>query len=97
MEHSLNNDVLTLYLKGEVNSSNSEAIEEQIRSIMESAQFSSVVFDLGELIYISSAGLRIILAVKREHADTKLIKASKDVYEIFEMVGFTNILDIEKA
>ena len=96
MDHSIKNDVLTIFLKGKVNSSNSDETEEAIDAILGSTQFKSIVFDLGELEYISSAGLRILLRIKQEHEDTKLVNVSDAVYEIFDMVGFTGFLTIER-
>lgn len=96
MEYKLNNDTLTIFLKGKINSSNSEETEEEINRILTGNSFKSLVFDLGELIYISSAGLRILLGVKQEYDDTKLIKVSDPIYEIFVMVGFDGVLTIER-
>ena len=45
---------------------------------------------------ISSAGLRIILKIKREHDDTKVVNVIDEVFDVFEMVGFNNFLTIEK-
>ena len=96
MEHKLNNETLTIFLKGKINSSNSEETEEEIGRILTENTFKSLVFDLSELVYISSAGLRILLGVKQEHDDTKLVKVSDPIYEIFVMVGFDNVLTIER-
>ena len=96
MEYKRNNDTLTIFLKGRINSSNSEEAEEEINRIMAGNPFKSLVFDLGELVYISSAGLRILLGVKQQHEDMKLIKVSDPIYEIFVMVGFDGVLTIER-
>ncbi|MDY6391678.1 MAG: STAS domain-containing protein [Bacilli bacterium] len=96
MDHSIKNGVLTIFLKGKINSSNSEETEQDIDEILGSNSFQSIVFDLDELQYISSAGLRILLRIKQEHSDTKLVNVSPAIYEIFEMVGFAKFLTIEK-
>ena len=97
MEHKLENGVLTLFFKGNLNSSNSEQVEEEIEKILGANKFQSIVLDFAELRYISSAGLRIILKIKKEHDDTKVVKVNKDVYDIFEMVGFSSVITIERA
>ena len=97
MEHKLENGVLTLFFKGDLNSSNSEQTEEEIEKILGTNKFQSIVLDFAELRYISSAGLRIILKIKKEHDDTKVVKVNKDVYDIFEMVGFSSVITIERA
>lgn len=96
MDHSIKNEVLTIFLKGKINSSNSEETETAIDEILSSNQYKSIVFDLDELSYISSAGLRILLRIKQENEDVKLINVSQQIYEIFEMVGFAKFLTIER-
>ena len=95
MDHSIKNEVLTIFLKGKINSSNSEETEQEIDEIIAKNQFKSIIFDLDDLVYISSAGLRILLRIKQEHPDTKLINVSEPIYEIFDMVGFAKFLNIE--
>ena len=96
MNHNIKNEVLTIFLKGKINSSNSDEVEQEIDAILSGAQFKSIVFDLRELEYISSAGLRILLRIKKQNDDTKIVNVSNDVYEIFDMVGFTSIITIER-
>lgn len=96
MDHSIKNEVLTLFLKGKVNSSNSEETEQDIDRIIKNSEFKSVVFDMNELEYISSAGLRILVRVKQQIEDTKLVNVPDAIYEILEMVGFTSFFVVEK-
>lgn len=96
MNHNIKNEVLTIFLKGKINSSNSDEVEQEIDAILSGVQFKSIVFDLRELEYISSAGLRILLRIKKQNDDTKIVNVSNDVYEIFDMVGFTSFLTIER-
>ena len=53
--------------------------------------------DSENLEYISSAGLRVILRLKKAEPSLKVINVSADVYEIFDITGFTEIITIEKA
>ncbi len=96
MKHTVENDVLTIYLEGELNSFNSEDVEKEIDEIVESNSFDSIILNLKDLSYISSAGLRIIVRLKQRFDKTSLVKVSKNVYDIFEMVGFENIIKIER-
>ena len=96
MNSKIDNGSLILFLEGELNSSNSEDTEKEIENIMSNAKFNSVVFDCDKLNYISSAGLRIILRVKKERDNTKVINVNNGVFEIFDMVGFTNVLEVER-
>ena len=79
-------------VKGRMDSGNVSAIEEAIGEVKE-----PVVIDLDELEYTSSAGLRLILKIKKAHPDTKVINARSEVYEVFEMTGFTEMMEIHKA
>lgn len=57
---------------------------------------SSLVIDCEKLIYISSAGLRVLLtAHKRMNGAMKLVKVGELVMEVFEMTGFADIWVIE--
>jgi len=58
----------------------------------------SVVLDFAGLEYVSSAGLRVLLlgekTAKAKDAVMSLINVSKDIKDVFEMTGFTDILKI---
>ena len=57
-----------------------------------------LVFDLTDLEYISSAGLRVLLKVQKymnKKGDFKLTHVSEVIEEIFEITGFSDILTIE--
>jgi anti-anti-sigma factor len=57
-----------------------------------------VLVDFQDVTYISSSGLRALLTVRRlarnQGGDVKLCRLSPRVYEIFEMVGFTQVFGI---
>lgn len=97
MKHNLENEKLTLFLEGELNSYNSEAIEEEIENIIKDNSFNSIVLDMGALNYISSAGIRIVVRLKQNYDDTSLVNVPKSIFDIFEMVGLPNMIKIEKA
>ena len=83
-------------LTGRIDSTNASTVEEAINK--EICGFSGeVTLDASNLEYISSAGLRVILRLKKTNPDTKIINCSIDVYEIFDMTGFTEMMEIHKA
>lgn len=58
----------------------------------------NLVLDVKEMEYISSAGLRVLLAAQKKmnkHGAMKVINACESVMEVFELTGFTDILTIE--
>ena len=97
MEHSLNKDILTISLEGELNSVNAECVGEEIDKIIDGSSFKNLVLDFDKVSYISSAGLRIILKLKQRYDDFSVINASLEVYDVFQMTGFTSMMSIKKA
>ena len=56
----------------------------------------ALVIDCAKLTYISSAGLRVLLAAQKKTKGTmKLTNVCELVMEVFEMTGFADILTIE--
>lgn len=96
METKIENDVLTVYLEGRITADNAPSVQEEISKALEE-EHTSVTFNCEKLEYISSAGLRVILRTKKLEPSLKLVDVSSEVYEIFEMTGFTEMMDIEKA
>ncbi len=97
MEYKLEKDVLTISIEGELNSVNSESVGEEIDKIIKDKSFKSLVLDFDKVSYISSAGLRIILKLKQRYDDFSVINASLEVYDVFQMTGFTSMMSIKKA
>ena len=96
MKHTLENQTLTLYFGGEINSYNADEIEKEVDRIVSSASFSSVKADLSEVSYVSSAGLRIFARIRQRCDDVSLVNVQDVVYDVLEMVGFSNLMHIEK-
>ena len=97
MKTTLENNVLTVYLGGEINSYNADNIEKEIRETLEKQSFEKLVLDFSSVSYISSAGLRIVLKLKQQYNNFSIIETSLEVYDIFSMTGFTNIMEIKKG
>lgn len=90
--------VLTIFLPTNVDTTNAGEVEEEINKIIEANPgFKKLVLDASELQYISSVGLRIVLRLKQNYDDLSVIEAAPNVYEIFQMTGFTDIIDIQKG
>ena len=97
MRHVLNGDILTIFLEGELNSYNAESIGAEIDGIIKGKSFKNLVLDLERLRYISSAGLRVVLKLRQQFENLSVINASLEVYDVFQMTGFTSMLNISKA
>ena len=97
MRFELTDNLLTLFFEGELNSYNADVMEKEIDEVLSSSKFQTLNLDFAKLQYISSAGLRIILKIKQKHDDSHVINANLDVYDVLQMTGFTNIMDVKKA
>ena len=84
-------------ISGRIDSGNAASVEENIRKEIGERSGAPLVLDASDLSYISSAGLRVILHIKKQDPDLKIINVSPEVYEILEMTGFTEMMTVEKA
>ena len=84
-------------LVGRIDSNNSAEIEKQIQEQLTGKGAVPVDLDAEGLEYISSAGLRVLLRLKKEHPALSVTGVNSTVYEILEMTGFTEMMTVEKA
>lgn len=92
----IENGVRIITVSGKVDSNNAPAVEAAINASSKEGATSTVI-DAENLLYISSAGLRVFLRLRKEDPTLKIINVSNDVYEIFDITGFTEMIEIEKA
>lgn len=90
-------NTLTIVLTERIESTNAIEVEEAVLEIYEQNKGAEIIFDAENLNYISSAGLRMLLKVRKMQSELKIVNVSVEVHEIFEVTGFTEILTIEKA
>lgn len=91
------NGNITIALSGRVDSNNAPALEKEIWAAVDFATCSSILVDAEELSMISSAGLRIILKLRKLCDRLTVANVSPEVYDVFEMTGFTEMMKIVKA
>ena len=91
------NDTLYLCLEGRIDTNNAAAVEADCKKVIDANPGLSYILDAEALVYISSAGLRVILRLRKDHPDLQIINASPEVYDILEMTGFTEMLPVQKA
>lgn len=90
-------NILYVALEGRIDASNAALAEEKIFAIKKENEGKHTVIDADNLEYISSAGLRVILKVRKEEPKLAIINVSPEVYDVFDMTGFTDMITIEKA
>ena len=84
-------------LQGRIDSNNAAEVEKKIMAELDEKKPAAVVMDASDLEYISSAGLRVLLRIKKTYPDLSVIGVSSEVYEILDMTGFTQMMTVEKA
>ena len=90
-------NILYIAIEGRIDASNAADAESKIFEIKNANDDKHVVVDADNLEYISSAGLRVILKLRKAAPKLAIINVSPEVYEIFDMTGFTDMVKIEKA
>ena len=88
---------ITVYLEGQIDTTNAEKTGSEIVEIRNANLDGALILDCENLKYISSAGLRQILRLKKSNKDFKIINVNSELYGIFDMTGFTEMMDIQKA
>ncbi len=97
LQSNITAGVLTLFPYGRVDSSSAPEIEAQIDKALAEHPHESVVLDVENLEYISSAGLRVVLRLRKNEPTLTIVNAGSEIYEIFEMTGFTEMMPVQKA
>ena len=88
---------LTIALEGRIDTNNAAQTEKEIFDAVE-GKTGEIVIDAEKLEYISSAGLRVLMKLRKSiDKPLQIINVSRDVYDIFETTGFTELLDVKKA
>ena len=87
---------LTVALEGRLDTVTAPELE---ASLGELAGLTKLIIDMAKLVYVSSAGLRVLLAAQkkmdRNGGSMTLRNANEEIKEIFEVTGFDEILTIE--
>ena len=95
--YRIDKDILYIAVEGRIDASNAADAEEKIFNIKNANPGKHTVVDADRLEYISSAGLRVILRLRKEEPKLAIINVAADVYEVFDMTGFTDMVTVEKA
>ena len=85
---------LIVSLEGRLDTNTVSELENEISDLN---GIESITFDFENLEYISSSGLRLMLKCKKEIDNTKIINCNPEVFEIFNITGFAEMMQVEKA
>lgn len=95
--YRIDKDILYIAIEGRIDASNAAEAEERIFGIKAENPDTHTVIDADNLEYISSAGLRVILRLRKEEPKLAIINVAPDVFEVLDMTGFTDMITVEKA
>ena len=96
IQKALSGAALTVALEGRLDTTTAPKLEEELRSSVDG--ITRLVFDVEKLEYISSAGLRVLLAMQKlmnQQGEMVLQNVNEAVTETLDVTGFSDILSIE--
>lgn len=96
IEKNLNATTLTVAVGGRLDTTTAPQLETELKASLDGV--TELVLDLVNLEYISSAGLRVLLAAQKimnKQGSMVVRNANDDIRDIFDVTGFADILTIE--
>ena len=95
----LADDISEVVIDGRLDASNAQSVEKQIQELIGSGQ-TRIIFNLSELVYISSAGLRVLITtiklLKVKQGNLVLFGLKENIEEILKVSGFTRLFNIQQ-
>ena len=87
-----------LKLSGRLDTATSMQTSNDIDELLNTAgTIQRLTIDAGDLEYIASSGLRILLTLAKRYKEFRIIDVSPEVYDVLNMTGFTKIMNVERA
>lgn len=96
IEKTTENEKVTLTVSGRLDTTTAPELEAALDEVLENTK--ELIFNLENLEYISSAGLRVILKAQKSmntRGSMKLTGVNDSIIEVFDITGFLDILTIE--
>ena len=96
IEKNLNGTELTITIAGRLDTTTAPQLEAEFKQSINGVE--KLVLDFANLEYLSSAGLRVLLAVQKvmnKQGEMVIRNVNETINEIFEVTGFIDILTIE--
>ena len=88
----------TLTLCGRLDTAVSMKVSSDIEQLLATAgTIQRLTIDAGQLEYISSSGLRILLTLAKRFKQFRIVEVNPEIYDVLNMTGFTKIMSVERA
>ena len=88
-------ELIILKISGRIDTKTAPSLEKIVSGLQ--ADTKELVFNISDLEYISSAGIRVMLGAYKKmnsnHGIMRIVKANETVRQIFEMTGLLQMLD----
>lgn len=94
-DYDVKENTLCITVCGRVDSITSNDLLAKYNEVKKAGGYSDIVLDCTKLVYISSAGLRVLLIMKKDLTNICLKNVSEDVKEILETTGFDSIVSVD--
>ena len=95
--YKVDNNVLYVVLEGRLDTEATGKFEAELAEVCKQNPHEGLVLDAAEMQYIASSGLRTVLKLAKTEKNFKVVNVSAAVYNVFEMTGFSRIINISKA
>ena len=97
IKNTVNNGTITLFLCGRIDTTNAADAEKKMLDAISQSGASLQVLDMSELDYISSAGLRVLMKLRKQaKTPPKIINVTPPIYEILDTTGFTELFEVSR-
>ena len=87
---------LNVLPEGRLDTATSPVLEKEVREQLDGVQH--IIMDFAHVEYISSGGLRALLTIEKlieeQDGDMRLFHVNENIMEIFDLVGFTNVITV---
>ena len=96
IEKKINQETVTLIVSGRLDTQTAPELENELDAVLPALK--ELIFDMTNLEYVSSAGLRVILKAQKAmnvQGSMKLTGVNDSIMEVFDITGFLDILTIE--
>ena len=96
IEKKINGEAVTLIVSGRLDTQTAPELETELDAVLSGIK--DLTFDMTNLEYVSSAGLRVILKAQKAmnaQGSMKLTGVNDSIMEVFDITGFLDILTIE--
>ena len=96
IEKKINQEAVTLIVSGRLDTQTAPELEKELDAVLSGLK--ELTFDMTNLEYVSSAGLRVILKAQKvmnSQGSMMLTGVNESIMEVFDITGFLDILTIQ--